>query len=322
MDLINNLVLGFGTALTLPNLFYAFVGLHDRHADRRAARDRSHRDPGDAAADHLRARADVRADHAGRHLLRRAVRRIDHGDPGQPARRIVVGGHVPRRLPDGAPRPRRRGARDRGARLVLRRHGRHAGARGARGADGRARVQVRAGRVLLADGARPDRRRRARVGLAGQGDRHDRARPAARPGRHRRQLGRVALRVRHSGTRRRHRFRRRGDGRVRLRRDHRQPRARQREAPGVHRQGRFAAADLGRGQGGLGRRAARHRPGRGARRAARAAARCSPPSPRTRSRRSSAARTRTRRSARATSAASPRRSRPTMPARRPRSSRC
>ena len=34
----------------------------------------------------------------------------------------VVGGHLPRRPPDGASRAGRRGARDRGARLVLRRH--------------------------------------------------------------------------------------------------------------------------------------------------------------------------------------------------------
>ena len=49
-----------------------------------------------------------------------------------------------------------------------------------RAAADRARVQVRPGRVLLADGARPDRRRRAGVRLAAQGDRDDHPRPAAR----------------------------------------------------------------------------------------------------------------------------------------------
>ena len=55
-----------------------------------------------------------------------AVRRLDDLDPGQPAGRIVVGRHLSRRLPDGAQRPRRRGAVDLGGRLVLRRHRRHA----------------------------------------------------------------------------------------------------------------------------------------------------------------------------------------------------
>ena len=43
---------------------------------------------------------------------------------------VVVGRHLPRRLPDGAQGPGRRGAGHRGARLVLRRHGRdHPGRR-------------------------------------------------------------------------------------------------------------------------------------------------------------------------------------------------
>ena len=67
-----------------------------------------------------------------------------------------------------------------GARLVLRRLRRHDHHRRVRAAAHRARVQVRPGRVLLADGARPDRRGRAGVGLADQGDRDDHPRPAAR----------------------------------------------------------------------------------------------------------------------------------------------
>jgi putative tricarboxylic transport membrane protein len=43
------------------------------------------------------------------------------------------------------------------------------------------------------------------------------------PDQHRRHLRRAALQLRHPGTHRRHRLRRHRDGRVRLRRDHRQP---------------------------------------------------------------------------------------------------
>ena len=64
---------------------------------------------------------------------------------------------------------------------------------GAGATDGRARVQVRAGGILFADGARLDRCGRAGIGLADQGHRDDRARPAARAGRYRRQFRRCAL---------------------------------------------------------------------------------------------------------------------------------
>ena len=130
-----------------------------RHADRRAARHRAGRHHRHAAAGDLHAVADLRADHAGRHLLRRAVRRLDHRDPGQPARRVLLGGHLPGRLPDGAPGPRRPGAGHRGDRLVLRRLRRHAGHRAVRAAARGGRAEVRPGRVLLADGAGPGRRR-------------------------------------------------------------------------------------------------------------------------------------------------------------------
>jgi hypothetical protein len=89
----------------------------------------------------------------------------------------------------------------------------------------RSGLQVRPGRILLADGAGPDRRRGAGLGLAAQGHRHDRAGPAAGPGRHRRELRRGALQLRHPRADRRHRLRRHRHGRVRLRRDHRQPAA-------------------------------------------------------------------------------------------------
>ncbi len=93
-----------------------------RHADRRAARRRPDRHDRDAAADHLRARSGRRADHARRHLLRRAVRRLDDRDPRQHPGRGDLGRHHPRRPPDGAPGPRRRRARHRRHRLLLRRH--------------------------------------------------------------------------------------------------------------------------------------------------------------------------------------------------------
>ena len=52
------------------------------------------------------------------------------------------------------------------------------------------RAEVRPAGILLADGAGPGRRDGAGARLAHQGDRDGDARPAARPGRHRRQLGR------------------------------------------------------------------------------------------------------------------------------------
>ena len=58
-------------------------------------------------------------------------------------------------------------------------------------------AEVRPGRLLLADGARPRRRRRAGQRLGHQGDRHGVPRPAVRPGRHRRQHRRPALHLRH-----------------------------------------------------------------------------------------------------------------------------
>ena len=93
----------------------ALIGVHARHADRRAARHRPGGDHRDAAADHLQPEPGGGAHHARRHLLRRAVRRLDHRDPGQPAGRVGLGGHLPRRLPDGAPGARRAGARHRRA---------------------------------------------------------------------------------------------------------------------------------------------------------------------------------------------------------------
>ena len=132
-------------------------------------------------------------------------------------------------------------------------------------AAGRARAQVRAGRILLADGAGPDRRRGARARLAAQGDRDDRARAAAGPRRHRRQFRRGALHLRHPGADRRHRLRRGRDGRVRLRRDHHQSRE-HRKARDRHGQGQGPVADqASSSRQACARRAARHRARLGAR---------------------------------------------------------
>ena len=175
------------------NLFYCLIGVFLGTRYRRAARDRAGGDDRDAAAGHLRPAAGIRADHAGRHLLRRAIRRLHHRDPGQSAGRIVLGGHRARRLPDGPQGTgrARRWRRPRSARFSP--APLHAAHRAVRAAAGRGRAEVRPGRVLLADGAGPGRLGRAGARLAAPRARHDRARPAARPGRHRRQLRRRAL---------------------------------------------------------------------------------------------------------------------------------
>ena len=187
MDLFANLALGFWVAVSAAEPRLLLHRCAGRHADRRAARHRPADHDRDAAADHLQRAAGRRAHHAGRHLLRRAVRRLDDVHPGEPARRDVVRRHLPRRLPDGAAGPRRTGAGDRGHRLVLRRHRRHAADRRVRASAGRVRPQVRRARVLLADADGPGRRGRARAGrhyqVAGDGGRG----PPAWPRRHRRQ---------------------------------------------------------------------------------------------------------------------------------------
>ena len=126
MDLINNLILGFSTALSLANLLYAFFGvligtligvlpgigpiatlamlLPTTYA----------LEPTSALI--MLAGIYYGAQYGG------STTAILVNLPG----RVVLGRHVHRRLPDGAPRPRRSGARDRGARIVLRRNGRHA----------------------------------------------------------------------------------------------------------------------------------------------------------------------------------------------------
>ena len=165
-NFFSHLAVGFGVALTPDQPAVRADRYAARHADRRVAWHRSGGDDRDAAADDLRAAARVGADHARRHLLRRAIRRLDDGDPAQHARRIVVGGHVPRRLPDGAQGPGRRRAGDCSARVVLCRDVRDGACRSSFAAVVGGRSQVRPGRILLADGAGADRRSGARARLA------------------------------------------------------------------------------------------------------------------------------------------------------------
>ena len=115
MELFNNLIFGFGVALSLQNLLYCLIGVSVGTLIGVL--------PGIGPLATIamllpitfNVAAGRRADHAGRHLLRRAVRRLDHRDPGQPAGRNLGGGHLHRRLPDGAAGPRRTGARHRRA---------------------------------------------------------------------------------------------------------------------------------------------------------------------------------------------------------------
>ena len=183
-DLLANLALGFGVAAQPYNILFCLLGALVGTLDRRAAGHRPGRDHRDAAADHLRAAAGRRADHARRHLLRRAVRRLDHLDPGQHPGRDVLGGDLlstaTRWRGRAAPAPRLSiaaiGSFFAGCVATVLVAALGAPLTGARAA-------VRPGRILLADGARPDLRGGAGEGLGAQGARDDPARPAAVDGR-------------------------------------------------------------------------------------------------------------------------------------------
>ena len=166
MELLANLQLGFRRRADAAERPVLLPRRPARHPDRRVARYRPGGNHRDAAAGHVRAAAGVGAHHARRHLLRRAVRRFDHCDPGESSRRVLLGRDLSRRLRDGAAGPCRPGAGGRRARLVFRRDGRHADPRHVCTAACRNRVQVRACRILFADGAGSDRRDRAGARLA------------------------------------------------------------------------------------------------------------------------------------------------------------
>ena len=218
MDLFANLATGFAVALTPANLGFCLLGaligtLVGVLPGHRA--DHHHRDP---AAVHILPGAGIVADHARGHFLRRAIWRLDHGHPGQCAGRILGHRHLSRRASDGEAGPRRPGARDRGHRLVLRRHHCDDRDRDRERADDLARAQVQCRRIFQPDGAGPHRRGRARAWRAGKSRRHGAGRPAARPRRHRRQFRRAAHDLRSRGACRRHRLRAGRDRPVRHRR--------------------------------------------------------------------------------------------------------
>ena len=159
-----NLALGLATAVSLQNLFYCFVGVLLGTLIGVL--------PGIGPVATIamllpityRAAADGRADHARRNLLRRAVRRIDDGDPGQPAGRSLLGRD---RASTATRWPGRAGP---GPALAIAAIGSffagtvcdadHCALLAAPLAA--VATAVRAGGIFFADGARPDRRRRAR----------------------------------------------------------------------------------------------------------------------------------------------------------------
>ena len=148
---------------------------------------------------------------------------LHHGDPRQPAGRVGVGGH----LPDGYQMARQGRA---GRRSPPRRWARSSPAASPRWssvAPPLAEVALKFGpaeyfslmvlglvaATVLAHGSLT------------AGDCHGGARPAPGADRHRRQFRRAALHLRRAGALRRHRLRGGGDGRVRHRGDHRESRA-------------------------------------------------------------------------------------------------
>ena len=88
--------------------------------------------------------------------------------------RVLLGGDRDRRLPDGQAGPRRAGAGDRGPGLVLRRHGGDRDPGPVRAAARQRGARVRPGRIFLADGAGPGGLGGPGLGLAAQGVHHDR----------------------------------------------------------------------------------------------------------------------------------------------------
>src|SRR5437879_2106294 len=119
----------------------------------------------------------------------------------------ATSGHHPRRSPDGQARPCRPGVGYRRDRIVLRRLRRNSAYCGPWGTIDQARAGVRAGRILLADGARPDLCGRSSQRFSAEGDRDDRVWLAVVDGRFRHRNRRLAHGLQYSGTGRRARLR-------------------------------------------------------------------------------------------------------------------
>ena len=176
MDLLNNLALGFGVAFTLQNLAYAFGGavlgtLIGVLPGLGPVATIAMLLPSIYALDATPALIMLAGIYYGAQYGG-STTAILINVPGE----IELGGDRHRRLPDGAQGPRRAGAGRGRPGLVLRRLRGHHRHRGLRAAADRTGLQVRPGRVLQPDGAGPDRRRGAGLGLADQGDRDDPAR--------------------------------------------------------------------------------------------------------------------------------------------------
>ncbi len=225
MDLFNNLAIGFGTALKLTNLAYAFVGcllgtligvlpgLGPLTTIAMLLPITYALSP-DAALIML-AGIYYGAQYGG------STTAIVVNLPGESSSVVTtIDGSS-----DGPAGPRRRRAVDRGDRLVLRRLRRDAGDRGTCAAARVGRAAVRPEGILLADDPRPAAGDRAVERAVHRGRRHDPVRHAAEPDRHRRQHRHATLCVRHPAAVRRPRFRAAGDGHLRLRRNRQEPRA-------------------------------------------------------------------------------------------------
>ena len=180
MDLLNNLALGFGVAFTLQNLAYAFFGavlgtLIGVLPGLGPVATIAMLLPSIYALDATPALIMLAGIYYGAQYGG-STTAILINVPGESSSVVTAidGYQMARQGRAGV------GAGRGGPGFVLRRLRGHDHHRRVRAAADRARLQVRPGRVLLADGARPDRRRRAGLGLADQGDRDDHPRPAAR----------------------------------------------------------------------------------------------------------------------------------------------
>ena len=270
MDLINNLALGFGVAFTLQNLLYAFVGallgtLIGVLPGLGPVATIAMLLPSIYALDATPALIMLAGIYYGAQYGG-STTAILINVPGE----SQLGGDRDRRLPDGAQGPRRR-----------RRWPPPAWARSSPAAWARIIIAAFAppltelafkfgpaeyfslmvlgliGAVVLASGSLVKAIAMILLGLL------------LGPDQHRRHLRRAALQLRHPRAHRRHRLRRHRDGRVRLRRDHRQPRPAGRAPRGLHQGRQGPVADQAGLQGRLAGGAARHRAGLDAGRAAR-----------------------------------------------------
>ena len=210
---IDSLLLGFSVAFRPDVLWYAFVGclvgtLVGVLPGIGPLAGIEH-----LAAGNIRARCHQGRDHAGGDLLRLAIRRLDHLDLDADTGRSLLSHDLYRWLRHGPEGSRRRSAQYRGGRLVDRRHVRRCGPDLDRAAARRICAALRPPRIYGPAGARSDLPGLHVVDRTAAHLVDGSRRPPARDGRYRQHDGPFSLRVRHPGTRRRHRHRA-GRGRV------------------------------------------------------------------------------------------------------------